>query len=272
MNETTKYPVGPDQFSPDQILALLANLNPQRVAARDGMSYVEAHDIKNVLIGVFGFAGFSSDLISTEILRAEQVPQRNKPDKFNWSITAKAVVRLTIHATGATYTEAAIAGSKQPDFTESADMATKSAESDALKRAAIFLGTQFGLSLYAKGTTVNRVIMLEPTQKALLEQARAERQAARGAAAAGNSAAPQPEAEKPAEEEFVGYAERPNVPYEDQAPAGPESVPQELAVPVGKVPEIAAQQQAEQVRSAPPMEDAAKAVANAFNHNAAPAR
>ena len=35
---------------------------------------------------------------------------------------------------------------------EAHDMAIKTAESDALKRAAINLGTQFGLSLYDEGS------------------------------------------------------------------------------------------------------------------------
>jgi hypothetical protein len=36
-------------------------------------------------------------------------------------------------------------------------MALKTAESDALKRAAIYLGTQFGLSLYKNGETADVV-------------------------------------------------------------------------------------------------------------------
>jgi recombination DNA repair RAD52 pathway protein len=136
-----------------QQLALMSPLNPARVSKRDGMSYLEAWDVKASLIKVFGFGGFSSELIESEILDYREQPQRNNAAKMNWKVTAKAVVRLTIHQTGAVYTEAAIAGSMQPDLTESMDMAIKSAESDALKRASIFLGTQFGLSLYSNGRT-----------------------------------------------------------------------------------------------------------------------
>jgi len=136
-----------------QVRALTSPLNPARVSKRDNMSYLEAWDVKASLIKVFGFGGFSSELIESEILDVREVPQRNNASKVNMKVTAKAVVRLTIHQTGAVYTEAAIAGSSQPDITESMDMAIKSAESDALKRAAIFLGTQFGLSLYNAGRT-----------------------------------------------------------------------------------------------------------------------
>jgi len=139
-----------------QQMALMAPLNPARVSKRDNMSYLEAWDVKASLIKVFGFGGFSSELLESEILDVREVAQRNG-SKMNQKVTAKAVVRLTIHQTGAVYTEAAIAGSSQPDITESMDMAIKSAESDALKRAAIFLGTQFGLSLYNAGRTTDIV-------------------------------------------------------------------------------------------------------------------
>jgi recombination DNA repair RAD52 pathway protein len=140
-----------------QQAALMSPLNPARVSKRDNMSYLEAWDVKASLIKVFGFGGFSSELVDSEILDYREIPQRNNPAKMNWKVTAKAVVRLTLHQTGAVYTEAAIAGSSQPDITESMDMAIKSAESDALKRAAIFLGTQFGLSLYSNGRTMDIV-------------------------------------------------------------------------------------------------------------------
>jgi recombination DNA repair RAD52 pathway protein len=151
------------------------------------MSYLEAWDVKASLIKVFGFGGFSSELIESEILDVREVAQRNG-SKMNQKVTAKAVVRLTIHQTGAVYTEAAIAGSAQPDITESMDMAIKSAESDALKRAAIFLGTQFGLSLYNAGRTtdiVQRVFAPDqlwprPDPEALQDEGEREEQAAEG--------------------------------------------------------------------------------------------
>lgn len=140
-----------------QLKTLMGDINKDRVSNKQGMSYVEAWDIKATLIRVFGFGGFSSRLIDSKILKAVEVPQSSNANKMNWAITAQATVELTIHQLGAVYSETAIAGSKQPDFTESADMAIKSAESDALKRAAIFLGTQFGLSLYDSGS-INDVV------------------------------------------------------------------------------------------------------------------
>jgi recombination DNA repair RAD52 pathway protein len=135
---------------------LMAGLNPDRVAnrqqGRQQLSYLEAWDVKATLIRVFGFGGFSAECLEAKIVDMREVPQSQGQGK-NWKVTAQASVRLTIHQTGAIYTESAIAGSAQPDITESMDMALKSAESDALKRAAIYLGTQFGLSLYDNGRT-----------------------------------------------------------------------------------------------------------------------
>lgn len=144
-------------ISPEQLGILMSSLAPSRVAQRQGMSYLEAYDVKATLIRVFGFGGFSAECIQSEVLWKEQVPQANNPAKLNWKIAAQATVRLTIHQTGAIYSETAVAGSAQPDITEAIDMALKSAESDALKRCAIYLGTQFGLSLYNQGSTVEVV-------------------------------------------------------------------------------------------------------------------
>ena len=175
-----------------QLRMLMSPLNSNRVASLKGLSYLEAYDVKATLIRMFGFGGFSAELIESEILRAEQVEQARDKSKMNWAVTAKATVRLTIHQTGAVYTEAAIAGSKQPDFTESADMAIKSAESDALKRAAIYLGTQFGLSLYNNGSTSEIVrTILAPGQEwrngARYDEAEIERLKALAAGGAASS-------------------------------------------------------------------------------------
>lgn len=143
-------------LSEHQLKILMSSLNPARVQSRKqsgmSLSYLAAWDVKATLIRVFGFGGFSSELIEARIIREDQVAQKSGSGT-NWKITAQASVKLTIHQTGAVYSETAIAGSTQPDFTEAADMAIKSAESDALKRAAIFLGTQLGLSLYDNGST-----------------------------------------------------------------------------------------------------------------------
>ena len=177
-----------NDFNQQQLQALMAPLNGNRVSSRSqggrSLSYLEAWDVKAALIRVFGFANWSADVVESKILRMEKdVPAYSgsgqsrtlKKDadgnqEFNWSVTAMATLQLRIHMTGATYTETAIASQTGPDVGEVADFAVKTAESDALKRCAINLGTQFGLSLYNNGSLGDVVrVVLDPAQKDTLE-------------------------------------------------------------------------------------------------------
>lgn len=132
---------------------LLKPLNPARVAKRQqagrNLSYLEAWDVKAHLNRIFGFLNWSADVISADLAFEE------KNEKAQWNVGYKVILRLTI-GTGrraATYTESAVGSASLPQRGEAHDMAVKTAESDALKRAAINLGTQFGLSLYDNGST-----------------------------------------------------------------------------------------------------------------------
>lgn len=138
---------------------LLRGINPNRVASRRGgggksLAYVEAWDVKAHMIRVFGFGEWSWDVLSCDVAYSIA------PDgtERNWKVGYKVIGRLTIHATGATYTEAAVGMANLPDPGEAHDMACKTAESDAFKRAAINLGDNFGLSLYKNGQTAPVVI------------------------------------------------------------------------------------------------------------------
>lgn len=142
-----------------QYKMLLSPLNSNRVAKRSqsgrSLSYVEAWDIKRTLIRIFGFGGWSWEVLDAEaafIFYPEQTGTKN------FKVGYKVRGRLTVYGIGpagedAHYTEAAVGTANLPDAGEAHDMAVKTAESDALKRAAICLGTQFGLSLYQNGAT-----------------------------------------------------------------------------------------------------------------------
>lgn len=138
-----------DGITAEQYEQLLQPLPVTRVAKRKqaGMelSYLEAWDVKAHLIRIFGFGGWS-----WHVSTAELAFEDNSSGK--WNIGYKVIGTLTIHALCADYTEAAVGSSTQGSRGEAHDMAVKTAESDALKRAAINLGTQFGLSLYNDGS------------------------------------------------------------------------------------------------------------------------
>lgn len=206
-----------------QVSALLANLNPSRVAQRDTpgargkkMSYLEAWDVKAKLIALFGFGGFDAEVLNPQIVHFEEFDEPvmnwsngrptgpkldangNPETKHQFRLTFMATYRLTIHATGAVYSEVAIASQKGADPGEVGDFAIKTAESDALKRCATWLGTQFGLSLYASD---DNHIHYEDVVKRVFDQDQARvldlHRAALAAAAQSPSDAPTPAPEAP---------------------------------------------------------------------------
>lgn len=147
----------------NQLRTLMSPLNQNRISRRKqgsaSLSYLEAWDVKATLIRVFGFGGFSAECIDTDVFDIRQI---GGADSKKFSVSARCTVRLTIHQLGVVFTEtAASSQTGSQGIGDVADFAIKTAESDALKRAAVYLGTQFGMSLYDKGSTqeVVRVIV-----------------------------------------------------------------------------------------------------------------
>lgn len=150
-------------LSPEQVGQLLRPINPSRVSERDGNSHLEAYDVKAHLLRVFGFCRFSSDLLDYDCLYESLGQSSNGRDIV--SVGYRARVRLSVAAPDgtvlATYTEAAAGGATNFPINKRADahdFAIKTAESQALKRCAVPLGDQFGLSLYRKGSTAPVVL------------------------------------------------------------------------------------------------------------------
>lgn len=143
----------------EQMAALMAPLNPARVQSRSqggrSLSYLAGWDVKATLIRVFGFGGWDAEVVHSEVLEINRIQPGeggNRTDHVQVEVVALATLRLGIHQTGAVYSETAISSQKGRDVGEVADFAMKTAETDALKRCAINLGTQFGLSLYDNGS------------------------------------------------------------------------------------------------------------------------
>jgi len=156
MTHTTSAPpvFDPSRIKPlteAQLWQLMQFLSDDRVKQLKGMSYVEAWDVKATLTRVFGFGGFSTQILQGQLIHKEQVPQSRDASKMNWSVAYECTMRLIVPQLGAYWDETAVGSSSQPVIGEALDMATKSASSDALKRCATMLGTQFGLGLYDDG-------------------------------------------------------------------------------------------------------------------------
>lgn len=147
-------------FTPQQIDALMRPLKEQRVSTRkqggQSLSYLEAWDVKAHLTRIFGFGGWDSAVHDIVLISCE------KNEKGNYDASYQASITLTIRDPRGHYvcefTEAAVGSSSLPRKGDALDMAIKTAESDALKRAAINLGTQFGLSLYNNGSLRDVII------------------------------------------------------------------------------------------------------------------
>jgi len=137
----------------EQYEILLKPLAASRVATRTAagrsLAYVEAWDIKAHLIRIFGFGGWSWR-VQDVTLAFEDV--ETKDGKTRYSVGYRVTGILSIASLDCEYAEAAVGFATLPQRGEAHDMAVKTAESDALKRAAINLGTQFGLSLYNNGS------------------------------------------------------------------------------------------------------------------------
>lgn len=139
----------------EQVETLLRPIRPQRVLRAQNQSHVAAFDVIAHLTRVFGFGGWSNDVVSLELVHETITGEH--PKVRAW-VTYRCMMRLTIFdADGreVCHFEDAATGSAQnmPSVGDAHDFAVKNAVSYALKRCAKNLGDQFGLSLYNKGAT-----------------------------------------------------------------------------------------------------------------------
>ena len=146
----------------EQVSQLLRPVHGSRVHKLDGMSHMEAYDIRAHLNRIFGFGHWSADVIEMTLMYEEKTT--TKAGKPAFAVGYRAGLTLTVCGPDgdrlASYTEYAASGQIMPDFKrgDAHDFAMKTAESQALKRAAMNLGDQFGLSLYNNGSLLPLVI------------------------------------------------------------------------------------------------------------------
>jgi hypothetical protein len=156
----------PTRFTEQQIGFLLTPINNNRVRNLRGMSHLEAWDVRRQLIRIFGFEGFAVETLGLDLVHENGNPDYRKKNKAGeeygptytaWTIVYRAQVRLTVKTpsgeTIAMFEDAAAGDAvNQPSVGDAHDLAMKTALSQALKRCAVNLGDQFGLSLYNDGS------------------------------------------------------------------------------------------------------------------------
>jgi recombination DNA repair RAD52 pathway protein len=144
----------------EQFKILLSPIRPGRISSRKqggkDLSYVEAWDIKAHLTRIFGFGNWDSEVL--EYNHVDTRHYQTDQGKDMVEVVYNCRLGLTIRDTWGNllchHIEAAAGSASGPlsMLGDQHDNALKSAESDALKRCAINLGSQFGLSLYRDGS------------------------------------------------------------------------------------------------------------------------
>ncbi|MFF5790217.1 Rad52/Rad22 family DNA repair protein [Streptomyces sp. NPDC012693] len=147
----TNQTAGPRDLTAEQVTTLLAPINPTRVQTLNRQSHVEAWDVRRWLNRTFGFAGWSIETMELVCVSEREI------NPGRWTVIYRAQVRLTVKTPDGRplswWEDAAMGDSRnQPSLGDAHDMAMKTSLSQALKRCAVNLGDQFGLSLYNDGS------------------------------------------------------------------------------------------------------------------------
>lgn len=137
-------------FSSKQISALRYNVNARYIRTREvngrELSYIEGWYAIAEANRIFGFDGWSRETIETRCIMA-------RDNRGSFLAVYSAKVRITVLAGGATIVREGYGSGegRGPSPAEVHDIALKSAETDATKRALATFGKPFGLALYGNG-------------------------------------------------------------------------------------------------------------------------
>lgn len=138
-----------------QIQRLLRPVPEHRVEKKQGMSYVPQHEVRAELIRIFGPGNVDHTMHEPQFLYEDTYAKDGKTYyKVAYMVGCTLRVRDYNGDPIAEFTEYhAEENAPQPNRGEAYAMAITSAQSYALRRAAISLGDALGLHLYEKGST-----------------------------------------------------------------------------------------------------------------------
>lgn len=210
------------ELSRAQIAYLLRGIDPMRVGKDGkGFAHVEAWDIRRHLLRIFGFGGHDTDLLESHLIAETSIPnfqRRGRDGKpygqpFEaWTVVYRVAVRLSVKVDGVELGHwhgiATGDATNQPSRADAHDLALKTADSQALKRAATNLGDQFGLSLYNKGDLApvvqGSLAYLKPQAEQQFKDSKVEPEPDVAAARAEAESSPVPAEQAPAESPAAG--------------------------------------------------------------------
>ena len=148
-------------FSAKQVQALRRNLDSRVVRTRESngreLSYIEGWYAISEANRIFGFDGWNRETVDSKCVLA-----RENRGTFQAVYTTR--VRISVQANGATVVREGHGTGQGSGFTagEVHDIALKTAETDATKRALATFGKPFGLALYGRGKAASPATRLKP--------------------------------------------------------------------------------------------------------------
>ncbi len=164
-------------LSDDQIQALASALDPKRVKQREGgsrrkLSYIETWDAKRACNEIFGFGGWGYEITELADLGIEKTTrERNGKQEEGHRVAYRCRLRLLVDECHPVEDVGYGEDVSYTSVLQSHELAIKEAVSDALKRALVAFGEQFGLSLYDKdAATPKRAAPKIVEQKATKKQ------------------------------------------------------------------------------------------------------
>jgi hypothetical protein len=143
-------------FTRAQVDQLLQPINPRRVL-KDGKnnSHVAQQDVTAHLIRIFGFGSFDVEIEGPDLVFEQPRVTDQGKQTGRWDVCYRAKATLTVKDPDGNVVcvcqGSATGTGENQKRGDAHDLALKTAESTAKKRAATNLGDQFGLSLYNKG-------------------------------------------------------------------------------------------------------------------------
>jgi hypothetical protein len=157
-------------FTAEQVEILLKPVHPNRVLQLKGMSYLEGYDVRAELSRIFGFGRWSEETMDQQLVCETET--KTNAGKTAWYVVYRTRIRLTVCAPDGTevchYDGAHVGESTHPVRGEAHGNALTNSQTYALRRCAINLGDQMGLSLYNKGSLdpIVRWTLVRPSQGA----------------------------------------------------------------------------------------------------------
>ena len=156
--EVRKYAPPRDRgLTKAQILRLLSPRPGSIFEKKQGLTYIPGHEVKAELSRIFGPGNWDHTIHDVTLLWESEAPNKEGKTMYRACYSVACTLRIRDywgHSVAETTEYHAEANSNLPDRGEAHAMALTSAQTYALRRAALDFGDSFGLHLYDGGSMV----------------------------------------------------------------------------------------------------------------------